>query len=60
MKIPTRIRGDLILTYNIFHGRLDLIQADLLRRQRSETFEDTTSSCTTAVFAYSGGKQPSL
>ncbi len=42
-----RLRGDFILAYNIFHDR-------------SETFEDTTSSCATAVFVYSGGKQPSL
>ncbi len=30
------------------------------RRQRSEIFEDTTSSCATVVFAYFGGKQHSL
>ncbi len=30
------------------------------RRQRSEIFEDTTTSCATAVFAFSGGKQHSL
>ncbi len=30
------------------------------RRQWTEIFEDTTSSCGNAVFAYSGGKQPTL
>ncbi len=33
---------------------------NFMKRQRSETFEDTTLSCATAVFAYSVGKQPSL
>ncbi len=47
-----RVRGDLILAYNIFHGRLDLPPA--------EFFEDTTSSCATAVFAYAGGNRRSL
>ncbi len=55
-----RLRGDFILAYNIFHSLLDLPQADFLRRQWSETFEDTTSSCATTVFANSGGNQPSL
>ncbi len=48
-----RLRGDLILAYNTFHGRLHLPQAEFFRCQRSETFEDMTSSCATAVFAYS-------
>ncbi len=52
-------RGNLSLAYNIFHGRLDLPQAEFSRLQRGETFEDTTSSYVTAVFAYSAGKQPS-
>ncbi len=30
------------------------------RSQRSEIFEDTTSSCATAVFAFSEGEHPSL
>ncbi len=54
------LRGDLILAYNIFHGHPDLSRADFLRRHRSETFEDTISSCITTVFTYSGGNQPSL
>ncbi len=36
------------------HGR------NVSSRQRSETFEDMTSSYATAEFAYSDGKQPSL
>ncbi len=52
--------GDFSLAYNIFASRLDWPQAVFLRHQGSETFEDTTTSCATAVVAYSGGKQPSL
>ncbi len=55
-----RLRGDLILAYNMFHGRLDLPAAEFLMRHRGETLEDTTSSCATAVFTDCGGKQPSL
>ncbi len=55
-----RLRGDLILAHNIFHGRLDWPHAEFFRRKRSETFEGTTSSCAIEVFAYYGGKQPSL
>ncbi len=55
-----RLRGDLILAYNILHGRLDLPQAEFLEEPADRTFEDTTSSCTTAVFAFSGGKLHSL
>ncbi len=41
-RLRRRLRRDLILVYNIFHGGLDLPQAEFLRRQRSVTFEDTT------------------
>ncbi len=48
----------LILAHNIFHGHLDLPWVKFLRRHRSETFEDTTSSCAIAGFVYPKGKQP--
>ncbi len=38
-----RLREDLILVYNIFHGRLDFSQAEFSMPQRNGTYEDITS-----------------
>ncbi len=45
---------------HLITGVLTCHRRNFLRRRRSETFVDTTSSCATAVFANSGGKLPSL
>ncbi len=53
-----RLRGDLILAYNIFHGRLDFPHAEFFEAKRNGTYEDTTSRYVTVVFVHCGGKQP--
>ncbi len=55
-----RLRRGLILAYNIFHGRLDLPQAEFFEASSERDLRGPTSSCATAVVAYSRGKQPSL
>ncbi len=52
-----RLRGDLILAYNIFYGRLDFPQAEFSRPQRNGTYEGMTARYVTVVSVYFGGKQ---
>ncbi len=50
-----RRRGDLILAYTIFHGRLAFSPAEFFERRR--TFENNTSRSALVVSVYSGGNQ---
>ncbi len=53
-----RLRGDLILAYNIFDGRFDFPLAEFFEAQRNVNYEDITSRYVIVVFDYPGGKQP--
>ncbi len=47
-----RLRGDLILAYNIIHGRLNFFS----RPKRNGTYEDVISRYVIVVSVYFGGK----
>ncbi len=51
-----RLRGDLILAYNIFLGRLDFPQAEFFEAQRKGTYEGITSGYVIVVSVYFAGK----
>ncbi len=53
-----RLRGDLILAYNIFHGRLDFPHTEFFEAPAERNLRGMTSRYVTVVFVYCGGKQP--